>query len=41
MLYLVFFQPGDCIVSNVLTLDLTSYPERPEHDTNSPNKPQR
>ena len=37
----IYPEPGDCIISNVLTLDLTSYPERQEHDTDSPNKPQR
>ncbi|XP_063405474.1 structural maintenance of chromosomes protein 1A-like [Mytilus trossulus] len=36
----IYPEPGDCIISNVLTLDLTTYPERQE-DTDSPNKPQR
>ena len=29
MFFHLFFQQGDCVISNVLSIDLTQYPEAP------------
>lgn len=37
--YSVFvLQQGDCVISNVLTLDLNEYPDALTQDDDSPNK---